>query len=273
MIPIIQFDPASLSIWYDAHLINRMRGNSEIGRSLDLALRADYQNLISHIDNAKDPWTKVRCATVATASFHEKRHFLDFVLTNYGAFRLRQFFMVYCNLGAIIKFAEQHGELLVPVQSYLKRLFCEHMGVKPPSSEILALANDIVRRKTMLGDDRRLITSRFGTWEMGGHAILEALAHHFEIIAAQLLFGPEMLQKVRDDVPDSDLLNSRYQWLHKVLYSSGLIDLLSQENGMQAVMGPAFVPICYGAFVQIPGVDVVICFCKHYADQISDIMS
>jgi hypothetical protein len=247
MIPIIQFDPSSLSIWYDTHLINRMRGNTEIGKAMDLALRSEYGSLISHVEGIPDPWIRIRSATVATAVFHEKRHFLDFVLTNYGAFRLRQFFMVYCNLGAVIHSAEQNGELLVPIQSYLGHHFCDLMGVKPPNSEILALAKDIKTRKMMLADDRQLITSRFGVWEMGGEALLEALAHHFEIILAQVLFGHEMLQKIRADVPDNNLLNSRYQWLYEILYSSGLIDILSPKDGQGAIMSPALVPICYAA--------------------------
>ena len=42
MIPILQFDPSSLAIWYDTHLINRMRGGEIIGQSLNLAMRERF---------------------------------------------------------------------------------------------------------------------------------------------------------------------------------------------------------------------------------------
>ena len=168
MIPILQFDPSSLSIWYDTHLINRMRGGQDIGLTLDLALRSQLAALRTHIENVKDDWVKTRCATVATAVWHEKRHFLDFILTNYGAFRLRQFFSLYYNIYPILKFAEDSGELLVPLQSYTDNLFCKHMNIKPPTKEIFSLANEIRNRKVMIRDDRQLMQSRFGSIELGG---------------------------------------------------------------------------------------------------------
>lgn len=121
------------------HLINRMRGGENVGLTIDLALRSQFDSLGKHVESIKDDWVKTRCATVATAVWHEKRHFLDFILTNYGAFRVRQFFMLYCNIYPVLKFAEDTGELLVPLQSYTDSAFCKHMNIKPPTEEILSL--------------------------------------------------------------------------------------------------------------------------------------
>jgi hypothetical protein len=246
MIPILQFDPSSLSIWYDTHVINRMRGNLEVGAALDFALRSRYSLLMSHIEDIDDSWIKTRCATVATAVWHEKRHFLDYILTNYGAFRLRQFFLIYCNIPNIMDFARKNEELLVPIQSYLDKIFCDHIGVKPPNEDIIAMAKEIRRRKEMLADDRRIIQSRFGKREMGGEALLEALAHHFEIASAHLLFGSDMIQSVRADVPDKDLLNARYQWLYEILLATDLIEV-DTTGQVPIVNATGFVPICYAA--------------------------
>jgi len=45
MIPVLQFDPASQSLWYDPYLINRSRGAPEIGRALELAIIGDDPSL------------------------------------------------------------------------------------------------------------------------------------------------------------------------------------------------------------------------------------
>jgi hypothetical protein len=42
MIPVLQFDPSSLTIWYDTHLINRMRGNTEVGMTIDYAFNGIF---------------------------------------------------------------------------------------------------------------------------------------------------------------------------------------------------------------------------------------
>jgi hypothetical protein len=103
MIPIIQFDPSSLTLWYDTHLIARMRGSTEIGRALDLALRGADGELVEHIRSIDDSWVSTRAGTIAAACWHEKRHFVDFILTNYGALRMRQFFTVYLNLPEVLR--------------------------------------------------------------------------------------------------------------------------------------------------------------------------
>ncbi len=38
MIPALQFDPSSLTLWYDAHLIGRCRGRRELGLALEYAI-------------------------------------------------------------------------------------------------------------------------------------------------------------------------------------------------------------------------------------------
>src|SRR3954453_14510612 len=83
MIPVLQFDPASQSLWYDPYLINRSRGAPEIGRALELAIIGDDPSLKSHVNNINDTWIQTRAVNIASAIWHEKRHFVDFMLTNY----------------------------------------------------------------------------------------------------------------------------------------------------------------------------------------------
>src|SRR5580704_3073827 len=250
MIPIIQFDPSSLTIWYDTHLIARMRGADEIGCALDLALRGEDKNLTSHIDGIEDEWTRTRAATLAAACWHEKRHFVDFVLTNYGALRVRQFFMVYLNLGSIFHAAKENGELLVPIQSYREKLFCAALGVKPPNASLLQLAGDIRSRKMMLKDDRALVESRFGNFEVGGESLLETIAHYIQSAKTERVLGLKYSERVQRDVPDDLTLSMKYTWAYRLLITAGLMDPIASGDGFLAIRDHPILPICYAALAQ-----------------------
>jgi hypothetical protein len=247
MIPIIQFDPSSLTLWYDTHLIARMRGSAEIGKALDLALRGADAELVDHIKSIDDSWVSTRASTIAVACWHEKRHFVDFLLTNYGAFRMRQFFSVYLNFPAVISDAQQMGELLVPLQSYREKLFCKHLGLKSPTDSILAIAKNIRDRKKMLGDDMHVEASRFGDIEISGESLLEAVAHHIQTAKAERVFGIEASHLIQKDVPENSIVSQRYTWAYRLLIHSGLINSPGMIGDGLLIDDSPFLPICYGA--------------------------
>lgn len=56
-----------------------------------------------------------------------------------------------------------------------------------------------------------------------------------------------MLEKVRNDVPDHQLLGSKYQWLYTLLTAADLIDVVPQDKGPTQIRAAALVPICYAA--------------------------
>src|SRR3954447_11582302 len=119
MIPILQFDPATLTLWYDTQLLASARSSREVGLALHYALDGREDWLKCLIRQQTDPWTRTRCATVASAVWHEKRHFLDFVLTNYGAMRVRQFFQCYINTRAFLGKVADSGPVLLPLDRNL----------------------------------------------------------------------------------------------------------------------------------------------------------
>jgi hypothetical protein len=250
MIPILQFDPSSLTIWYDTHLIARMRGADDIGRALDLALRGEDAILAEHITAIEDEWVRARAATIAAACWHEKRHFIDFILTNYGALRIRQFFTLYLNLPALFQAAQANGELLVPIQSYRERLFCAKRGIKPATSDVMALAGEIRNRKIMLADDRNAIESRFGNFEISGESLLETIAHFIQVSKTERLLGLWYSARIQKDVPDDLILSTRYTWAYRVLINAGLLEPLVAEQDFVQVREHPILPICYAALAQ-----------------------
>ncbi|MDA9520165.1 hypothetical protein XI06_07320 [Bradyrhizobium sp. CCBAU 11434] len=224
-----------------------MRGAPEIGKALDLALRGADDELVEHIRSIEDHWIATRASTIAVACWHEKRHFVDFVLTNYGAFRMRQFFTVYLNLPEIIRSAQKTGELLVPIQSYREKLFCNHLGVKSPTDSVLAIAKNIRDRKKMLSDDTHHHSSRFGEIETSGESLLEAIAHHIQTAKAERVLGIKASHAIQKDVPANAIVSQRYTWAYRVLIQSGVINSPGTIGDGLLIDDKPFLPICYGA--------------------------
>jgi hypothetical protein len=252
MIPILQFDPSSLTFWYDTHLINRSRGAESIGKALDFALRGRDAELQTHILGLTEPWVQTRAANVSSAVWHEKRHFLDFVLTNYGALRMRQFFMIYANLPTVIRASQKAGHLLVPVQSYLNPQICRVLGVKSPPPEVLTFAKDILARKRMLEDDRGPVPSRFGRIEVGGEALLEAIAYFVQTGKVHRTLGVELCRRVQQDHPNHELVSRRYSWAIHILVATGLLSVAADVDAVDGwttllVNDGPFIPLCYAA--------------------------
>jgi hypothetical protein len=253
MIPVLQFDPASQTLWYDTHLLNRSRGAPEIGRALELAIIGDDSALQSHIKNIDDTWVQTRSVNIASAIWHEKRHFLDFMLTNYGAFRMRQFFIMYANTLSVISEASKLSELLVPVQSYLNASICNAINVAPAPEPIKVFARDVRNRKIMLQDDRDPVQSRFGKIEIGGEALFESIAHFVQTGKVHRVFGREYNARIQRDVPDASLNEDRYWWAVKLMTAAGLLDMSVSDEVDESgyhnalVHDPPFLPICYAA--------------------------
>src|SRR5262249_24447918 len=146
-----------------------------------------------------------RAIAIASSLWHEKRHFLDLALTNYGAFRFRQFFEIAANLPALRRAVEEDGasRIVVPIDVYADQVRRRRHGL-PENPKLQELGRAIQSRKKMILDDRKLIPSRFGPLELGGEAQLEALAYLHQAAKAQKLFGLARGAKALDSVPNQD---------------------------------------------------------------------
>src|SRR6516164_190883 len=111
MLPIIQFDPATMSLWYDVELIASADKSSRIANAVAALVGGSTSDLIAELRLIEDPILQGRALQIVSAFVHEKRHFLDFVATNYGAFRFRQFLEVYKNVPAVIQIAKSRGKI------------------------------------------------------------------------------------------------------------------------------------------------------------------
>jgi hypothetical protein len=252
MIPVLQFDPSSLTLWYDAHLIGMCRGRRELGLALEHAIVGDDPSLVDLLSCIDDEWVQTRAANIASTVWHEKRHFLDFVLTNYGALRIRHFFEAYANAGPILSLASESKRLLIPLDSNLDSITRQDAGVGEVDERVLEVARGIARRKQMMADDRRPVPGRLGPIDVGGEAIMEAIAYHLQHAKTHRLFGGAMNTRVQQDHPPGPVVEAKYKWAYELLIRSRWLKVYVEkehEDGSQLMRmdeGP-FLPLCYGA--------------------------
>ncbi|MBY3224767.1 hypothetical protein RWK44_27225 [Rhizobium sp. 25PS6] len=249
MIPLLQFDPATLTLWYDTQLLSASKSSREVGLALHYAMDGEEEWLKCLVRQQTDPWTRTRCASVASAVWHEKRHFLDFVLTNYGALRIRQFFLLYINVRTVLQSSlESKSPILVPLDRNLDALRREMMGIAPPGAIIESMARGIRQTKKMILEDRRPIPGRFGAMEVGGEAIFECIAYHVQLGKAHRVFGREIVDSVQSDNPSRELIGQKYQWAYLLMRQTGLLDadFVPGSNAIR-IRDEPLIPLLYGA--------------------------
>lgn len=249
MIPLLQFDPATLTLWYDTQLLAASKSSREVGLALHYAMDGREDWLKCLIREQADPWTQTRCASVASAVWHEKRHFLDFLLTNYGALRIRQFFQLYIHVRATLQSSlDTKNPILVPLDRNLDALRREMMGIKELHPAIESMAGNVSRSKKMILQDRRPIPGRFGAMEVGGEAIFECIAYHVQLGKIHRVFGYDLATRVQTDNPSRELVSQKYQWVYQLLTQTGLMDA-TYAPGLDAVLlnDAPLIPLLYGA--------------------------
>jgi len=247
MIPVLQFDPASLTLWYDAHLFGISRGRRELGLAFEYAVVGDDRRLRYLVDCTADPWVKTRAANIASVVWHEKRHFLDFVLTNYGALRIRNFLEVYANAQAIMIAGRATGRFLVPLDSNLDDVTRELAGVGELDPRFLDVARAVQRRKKMLQMDRRPVPSEIGPIEVGGEALMEAIAYHVQMGKTHRVFGADIVRRVQADHPGEHVVHLKYKWAHELMIRTGLLKVEQHDAETMHLDDRPFLPLCYGA--------------------------
>src|SRR5688572_5203261 len=102
MIPVVQLDPATLSLWLDVSLISGGPHGHKLSELTQRAAFGENNEVIEEIRALPDRKLASRAAHLVSCLWHEKRHFLDLLLTNYGALRVRHYFALYMNMSGIL---------------------------------------------------------------------------------------------------------------------------------------------------------------------------
>ena len=249
MIPVIRLDPGSLTLWYDPQHIHQAPYGEKLALATHYAMLGDSESLLAHLNSIEDETIKVKCIHLASSVWHEQRHFLDLILTNYGALRIRQFFLLYVNASLLLNEAQQaDGKLACPLDLYDDPLRRKIMGVSALERCTL-VGRESARRKEWLQDDRKLLPTFAGRMECGGEAQLEALAYYTQYSAVQHLFGDDISLKVQHEVTKDNPKGLKYRWAQIVANTFGLLPAKAEGEHVGNVDVSFLIPIIYGSLM------------------------
>lgn len=235
MISFFQLDPASLTLWINSDLVGEHRSLGPIAELMEAAIRNDDAALVEIVESSEAK-SRARMIALSGSIWHEKRHFLDLILTNYGAFRWRQFFEVAANLPQLLTATKQDGlaKLGLPVEIYDDPLRLRKLGLQ--GSDLLAnLGRAVSARKQALSEDRRRTGSRFGLLELGGEAQLEALAYLHQTAKSQQLFGAQQTREAIDEIPAPDAHFAKYRSIMDMLIQFEIVPSLEVSEDVLVI--------------------------------------
>ena len=249
MIPVIRLDPGSLTLWYDPQLIHQAPYGQELALATHYAMLGDRESLLEHLNSIKDETIKVKCIHVVSSVWHEQRHFLDLVLTNYGALRIRQFLLLYVNSAVLLNDAQQaDGKLACPLDIYDDAFRRKLMGVSALES-CMAVGKESAQRKEWLQEDRKLLPTFAGRMECGGEAQLEALAYYTQYSAVQDLFGNDISLRVQQEVTNDNPKSLKYRWAQVIANTFGLLPAKHEGATVGSVDVSFLIPTIYGSLM------------------------
>ena len=195
MIPNAQFDAASLAIWTTTGSLVEP-GASVAAEAMQLASHSqDLSGLLADFPYG-DP-QRHRLLWLISSIWHEKRHFFDTCLTNYGAHRFRDLFTLAGNLGPLLAEADAKQEpVWFPVEVYGSPVLRRLLKISDPADNILQIANLAKTIKDLSaqldapsGSDDRVLY-------LGGEAQLEGLGQASQLNSIEHTFGVEDLLAV-----------------------------------------------------------------------------
>jgi hypothetical protein len=256
MINIAALDPSSLALWFEPSLLARRSDGDLV---LEAATNAMFGNDPAVVTRRTESDRIDFVAYVVSSIWHENRHFLDLILTNYGFARIWQFFSVYANALSFMHVLYESGSKVVfPLEVYLDDLRRELMGVSAVPDEFLEIAKDIKEREFYFSLDHTRLPGPSGSLSVGGHAQMEALAFYYQIQSVAHTFGERAAQFANFQVNKSDSNKSRYLWpvwLRKVLNA----EVISAKDNFIHIDFASLAPVLIAALASRPrGEDIRI---------------
>lgn len=237
MIPVIQLDPSTLSLWCDTTLIAAGPDGETLAEVVRKAVVGD-DAVVGDIKALSDLSLATRAAHLVSCVWHEKRHFFDLMLSNYGAYRVREYFSLYLNMQVLAaECLHKKTPFVFPLDAASDPVRLDALQVNAVGENLKRQATNARDRKRQLANDRKPYKTSIGFVECGGEAQLEALAYFTQITAIQELFGTDLSKSVQNElqINDSDIsrLDQKYRWILIVARGAGLIP--KHSNGIEVV--------------------------------------
>ena len=238
MIPVLQLDPATLTLWCDTTLIASGPNGKALANLVKKAVLG-APTVVEDFRTIDDSVTKGRAANLISCVWHEKRHFIDLLLSNYGAFRIREYFKLYMNIPHLLHEAiKGEHSLVFPLDVACDPFRMKLLGVDTVGKNLKRQANNFRQHKRMLTDDRRVLEfPSVGAIETGGEALLEAFAYLTQITVLQELVGYDAAAIAQNDMqasdPDIQRLDQKYRWVLVAARGAGLLPHSKISDGIE----------------------------------------
>ncbi len=249
MIPVCSLDPASLALWFEPSLLIRPDDEESpaLQRALQEAAFGDPKAAARSL--ATVTRSPVRAAAFVSCIWHEHRHFLDLVLTNYGAFRVRQFFKLYINMAPVLHHAAKNeSRVFFPLDAYLDPVRRAVHGLSDPPDDIRRLATSVKDAAEMVQFERMLVTRPSGDrFEVGGEAQLEALAYSFQMQAIDTMFGGDVSGAVQQHFVERYNGTHLSTWPLQLLMEAQIVEADRLGDAIFGVPPQVLTPILIGA--------------------------
>jgi hypothetical protein len=188
MIPTVQFDPATLAIWTTTGTLSDEAAGP---MAAVMAEAAHGGNPLSAVaDLSRSDARRRRALWLASCVWHEKRHFFDVCLTNYGARRFRDLFLLAANVLPLVAEARDRGEpVWFPVEVYDCRVRRRLLGITNPPPNIAEVARRAREMKRFADSLDAPVDYASHPVHVGGQAQLEGLAQASQVNAIEHRFG------------------------------------------------------------------------------------
>lgn len=188
MIPTVQFDPGTLAVWTSAGTLPEPAASLAAAAMRLAAAGEDPLEGLSDIP--RDDPLRARLLWLVSAVWHEKRHYFDTCLTNYGARRFRDLYTLAANFGSFVAESAEHGEpLWLPVEIYADPIQRAVRGIAEPPSNIVEIARRARLMKSMMTELDAPFTVGTDQIHLGGEAQMEGLAQVSQLHSIELSFG------------------------------------------------------------------------------------
>ena len=243
---VLQLDPASLGMWYGLPTSGDENADRIRQKAINAALRGDARQVAQAVSESDTEAGARRSAALASAMWHECRHFADIALTNFGIFKVRRYLTVYANLAQLLSGLAEGDMLHCPVTDYMSEVTRSIHGLRKPNEDVMGLLRDIAGRSLMETEDHDLIPSPVGHISVGGKAQLEAIAYLCQSASISEAVGLDLALGAMSDVPDPDTLRSNYGWV-VALESLGLIKGFAAGDNVNVITGEPLVPLFFAS--------------------------
>ncbi len=206
-----QLDTATLCIRWDYGSLTRPNGYPQRFdfSAPDHKLHAnlfylDDSSCSEYLCQIDDYEQRLRSGFLCAMQWHEQRHFVDFVLTNFGASRVRAYLEMYSSfdhlLGALCDVGPDVG---FPLSVYGDEVRRSRLGAREPSERLADIARYVKLRATFFDGDHYELRGPSGSVYFGGPAQLEALAFYAQFGVTQSVFGLNFAREVWHRTPSS----------------------------------------------------------------------